>query len=276
MRWVPSEINDAVKSRQRGLCPFTKNRPHHPSARRQQDVPETRLAHGAPPRRASKNHQWNQVVCGHHRSRAQWRGIKKTPAEAMTIAGRHRAPLRQRSVFSVPGRTNLELMSVGPTHAQSLLLLTSWTPGISDLALQTAPTLEQSIQTILDLEKDLVELDDMVAGFVNAAFREGSHSSSADLGTGVGHAPVFTTVPNEASSGQTDSGVETGAGGNEQRARRGSCSGELVGSTCLSAARRTRADFVGMDDQRWEWQSRPRRRRPASDSGVRSLHDGRA
>ena len=45
---------------------------------------------------------------------------------------RNRASLWHRSVFTVPGRTDLEF---------SLLLLASWTPRISDSALKTAPTI---------------------------------------------------------------------------------------------------------------------------------------
>ena len=50
----------------------------------------------------------------------------------------------------------------------------------------------------------------------------------------------------------------------------------VVGNACLPAAQRTRADFLGMGDQRWEWQSRPSRRCLASGRGVQSLQDGKA
>ena len=76
--WVPSEINVADKRSPRGLRPFTKNRPHHPTP----DVNGmSRFAHGAPARGTSQNHAWNQIVsppfCGHRRSGARRRGIKK-------------------------------------------------------------------------------------------------------------------------------------------------------------------------------------------------------
>ena len=146
--------------------------------------PETRLAHGAPARRASQNRPWNQIVSppssGHRRSGAPRRSIKKALARAgtPTVASGKKEQKSSTSCYIAPRfpKTDLQLMSVGSmtqnAHAQSLLLRASWTPGISDSALRTAPSLswEQGIRTILGLGKDAVELDDMVAGFIDAAF----------------------------------------------------------------------------------------------------------
>ena len=50
--------------------------------------------------------------------------------------------------------------------------------------------------------------------------------------------------------------------------------GGLVGSTCPSAARGTRSNFLGMGDQRWKWHSRPSCHRPAPSRGAQTLQDG--
>ena len=141
----------------------------------------------------------------------------------------------------VPRSTDLELMSVGPmtqnAHAQSLLLLASWTLGISDSALQTAPTLtwEQGTQSILDLRKSEDELDGMVAVFINAAF---SHTSlGARLASALawamprysrfGQMKLARVRQASAAAGRCSGNDDNGLEGNEQRTRRGSCTVEL-------------------------------------------------
>ena len=85
MRWVPSEINVADQPSRRGIRPSTENQPHHHASRFQRHVREPLLGHGAPARKASQKHPSNQIAspsCGHRRSGAQRRGIKKVLARA--------------------------------------------------------------------------------------------------------------------------------------------------------------------------------------------------
>ena len=142
MRWVPSEINVADKPSQGGLRPFTKNRPHHPAARRHRHVAETRLAQGAPARRAFPSHPWNQIFsppsCGHRRSGAQRRGIKSVPATT-TAAGQKGAGIEPPCDIATfqEGRTSGSCRPNDPERLRAVAA-PSCVPDAGDLRLHTA------------------------------------------------------------------------------------------------------------------------------------------
>ena len=166
-RWVPSEINVAGTRSRCGLRPFTKDRPHFASgpARVLRGIRLSRL-----PPVIVEDPELNGGV-----SRKRSPVLAPRPLQFAKTA-KDRALLRHLSMFPIPGRTDLERMYAG---LMTPCKLASCTLGISDSTLETAPSLtwERGIQTIFDLEKDELELDDAVAGFINAAFWEGSHSS---------------------------------------------------------------------------------------------------
>ena len=145
MWWVPPEIGVADKPSQRGLRPFTKNRPHHPAAPRQRHVPETRLAHGAPARGASQNHQWNQIVsppsCGHRRSGAQRRGIARA-ATKHNASGKEEEESRRPATSLCVHRSRKDGPGVGvrrPNDHERLRAVAAPTrvPDAGDLRLRT-------------------------------------------------------------------------------------------------------------------------------------------
>ena len=93
-----------------------------------------------------------------------------------------RRPLRVEEL-EIPGRTRLELLLVGPrtrmAYGRLLLLLASWILGLSPSPLESDSRLGwgQAIATVIDLGNDPESLDDMVAGFLDASFWAGEHSS---------------------------------------------------------------------------------------------------
>ena len=205
MRWVPSEINVADKPSRSGLrCSKSTACPRKPTLRMAR-VP-------AEPHRIIRGIRLSRLAPV----------VIADPELKVAKRSRIRASLGHLSVFTFPRKRDLELISVGTmtqnAHGQSLLRLASWTLGISDSAFQTAPTLtgEQRIPTILDLGKNEVELDDFVAGFINAALWEGSHSS---LGARLASALAWATMgPSEGSSCQTSPSVAAGRrSGNSSR-----------------------------------------------------------
>ena len=110
-----------------------------------------------------------------------------TSASAASVVQR-RARVQQRRRLDpdnivIPGRTSLELMSVGPNtrkaYARLLLQLAAWTMGLTPNPLDVPVDLqwEAAIQTILSLGQDAEELDDATASFTNACFWKGEHSS---------------------------------------------------------------------------------------------------
>ena len=76
--------------------------------------------------------------------------------------------------ISIPGRTSLELMSVGintrKSYAKLIMQLAAWTFGLTQSPLELAPDLtwDQAIRFVLGLRSDLDELNDAMAQFTHS------------------------------------------------------------------------------------------------------------
>ena len=83
----------------------------------------------------------------------------------------------------IPGRTSLELMSVGPAtrkaYAKLLMQLAAWTLGVTNSPLTVPDSLGwlEAITLVLSMGSDPEVLDDAIAEFTNVCFWKGEHAS---------------------------------------------------------------------------------------------------